>query len=228
MNKPESAVLLLSGGMDSTTLLWWMRARGIQAVHTVAVDYGQRHRIELESSARLSASGGATRHKVIELDLTQIGDSPLTSPELDVPDADEGLQISTVVPYRNALFVTVAAAYAETQGIKDLYISPVKDDYAVYRDCRREFYDAMEQTLSLGATHETRIKIHTPFVYKPKSEVIAIGLKLEVPYEQTHTCYEGIQPACGRCDACVERIKAFKANNTPDPICYAIPVDWNT
>lgn len=228
MTTPESAVLLLSGGMDSTTLLWWMRRSGIARTHTVAIDYGQRHRVELECSRRLSQAARATAHKVIALDLTQIGGSPLTSDQLDVPEAAEDSQISTVVPYRNALFVTAAAAYAETQEITDLYISPVRDDYDAYRDCRREFYDAMEQSLSLGATRNTRITIHTPFVDRTKTEVVAEGLALGVPYEQTHTCYEGTRPACGKCDACTERIDAFKANRTPDPIPYATPIDWPT
>ena len=213
--------------MDSTTLLWWMQDQGITGIHTVAIDYGQRHRIELESSQRLSSAGGAEHHKVISLDLTQIGGSPLTSDRMEIPAASEDKQISTVVPYRNALFVTAAASYAETKGIRDIYISPVKDDYASYRDCRREFYDALEQSLSLGASRDTTVKIHTPFVYEAKSEVIARGLKLNVPYDLTHTCYEGTRPACGRCDACTERIEAFKANNTPDPIAYAIPIDWH-
>ena len=212
--------------MDSTTLLWWMRDRGVDTIHTVAVDYGQRHRIELESSSELSRIGGAIAHKVITLDWTQIGGSPLTSDELDVPDAASGQQIDTVVPYRNAMFVTAAAAYAETQGMNDLYISPVKDDYTAYRDCRREFYDALEQSLSLGATHDTQVRIHTPFVDDTKVEVVRQGLSLGVPYERTHTCYEGTRPACGKCDACTERIEAFIANNTPDPIPYATDIDW--
>jgi 7-cyano-7-deazaguanine synthase len=217
---PQKAVLLLSGGMDSTTLLWWMRREAIPEVHTVGIDYGQRHRVELEAGIILSKLGGALTHKIIALDLTQIGGSPLTSRDIDVPNADEGRQINTVVPYRNMLFVTAAAAHAERLGISDIYISPVEDDYAAYRDCRRTFYDALEAALSLGATRETHVSIHTPFVEMPKSEVIAVGLKLGVPYEHTYTCYNGSQPSCGRCDACVERLDAFAANNAADPIAY--------
>ncbi|HAA73894.1 TPA: 7-cyano-7-deazaguanine synthase QueC [Candidatus Latescibacteria bacterium] len=228
MAHPEKAVLLLSGGMDSTALLWWMRHQGIVTIHTVAIDYGQRHRIELEASSRLSELAGAAAHKVIALDLTQIGGSPLTSDAIDVPAAGADQQVVTVVPFRNALFVTAAAAYAETVGISNLYISPVADDYAAYRDCRREFYDAMEASLSLGATQDTRVHIQTPFVEKSKIEVVSEGIRLRVPYELTHTCYEGTQPACGRCDACTERIDAFKANSLTDPIPYAIPIDWST
>ena len=226
MTLPESAVLLLSGGMDSTTLLWTMREQGIRSIHTVSIDYGQRHRIELQSSQALSVAGGAVSHKVLELDLTQIGGNPLTSDQLDVPAASDDKQIDTVVPYRNTLFVTAAAAYAETLGTSDIFISPVKDDFAAYRDCRREFYDALEQALSLGATQEIKVTIHTPFVHLRKSEVVDRGLRLGVPYHLTHTCYEGTRPACGRCDACSERIEAFKENETTDPIPYAIDIDW--
>jgi 7-cyano-7-deazaguanine synthase len=222
MTRPDKAILLLSGGMDSTTLLWWMREQGISNIHTVSIDYGQRHRVELDASRTLSASGGAVSHKVISLDLTQIGGSPLTDKALAVPTAEDDRQISTVVPYRNMLFVTAAAAYGEQISISDLFISPVKDDSAAYRDCRREFYDALERSLSLGATHDTTARIHTPFVDWSKADVIAEGLKLSVPYDQTHTCYEGTRPACGRCDACCERIEAFRANETADPIPYHI------
>ena len=217
---PERAVLLLSGGMDSTTLLWWMKDRGIQDIHTVAVDYGQRHRIELEASASLSARAGAVAHRVIDLDLTQIGGSSLTSEEINVPAAEDRQQTATVVPYRNTLFVAAAAAYGETQGIADLFISPVLDDHEAYRDCRRVFYDALENALSLGATHDTTVRIHTPFVTWSKADVIRVGLELGVPYADTHTCYEGTRPACGICDACVERLAGFRTNGHVDPLDY--------
>lgn len=217
---PERAVLLLSGGMDSTTLLWWMKAQGISQIHTVAIDYGQRHRVELECSAELSRMAGVASHRVLCLDLGQIGGSPLTDARLSVPAAEDRQQIATVVPYRNMLFVTLAAAWAETQGLVDLYLSPVKDDFTAYRDCRRVFYDALESALSLGATHETRVCIHTPFVAFWKTDVVKIGLSLGVPYECTHTCYEGTRLACGRCDACMERLGAFRANGVEDPLQY--------
>jgi len=220
MAHPDRAVLLLSGGMDSTTLLWWMKSEGIVEIHTIAIDYGQRHKIELKSSAQLSQMAGATSHRVLTLDLTQIGGNPLTDDAQDVPAAADNQQINTVVPYRNQLFVTLAAAWAETHGIANLYLSPVKDDYAAYRDCRRDFYNALEGALSLGATHDTQMRIHTPFVDKWKTEVVALGLKLDVPYGHTHTCYKGIRPACGLCDACTERLNAFCANSVPDPLPY--------
>jgi 7-cyano-7-deazaguanine synthase len=216
--RPDQAVLLLSGGMDSTTLLWWMRDRGISEIHTIAVDYDQRHRVELQASEALSALAGAASHRCLALDLTQIGGSPLTDGELAVPDASQGQQARTVVPFRNTLFVTLAAAWAETAGIRHIYLSPVKDDHEAFRDCRRPFYDALENALSLGATHDTRVQIHTPFICMWKAEVVRLGMELRVPYEQTHTCYEGAKPGCGRCDACVERAAAFRDNGLPDPL----------
>lgn len=212
--------------MDSSTCLWWVRAQGGAEVHTVSVDYGQRHRVELEFSVRLSARAGAASHKVVRLDLTQFGGSPLTDAGVAVPRASEGQQGRTVVPYRNMLFITLAAAHAETLGISDLYIAAVKDDYRSYRDCRRAFYDGLERALSLGGSHDREVRIHSPFVEMWKTEVVRAGLELGVPYEETHTCYEGKRPACGLCDACAERIAAFKANGVRDPIAYEIEVEW--
>ena len=219
-------VILLSGGMDSTTCLWWVRKHHLGDIHTISIDYHQRHRIELDCAARLAAQAGVRNHKVIELDLTSIGGSPLTDAHLDVPAAREDRQVATVVPFRNMLFVTLAAAYAETQGMHELYMAPVRDDYQAYRDCRREFYDSLEQSLGLGATRDRPFRIHTPFVDKWKSEVIALGLELGVPYELTHTCYTGRRPACGSCDACAERIEAFVAHGVRDPLDYEIDISW--
>ena len=210
MSVTEKALLLLSGGMDSSTLLWWMRAEGIPEIHTVSIDYGQRHSAELACAAALSSLAGARSHRCLKLDLGQIGGNPLTDSEVDVPAAAEGEQIRTVVPYRNTLFVTMTAALAETEEIEDIFISPVRDDYRAYRDCRREFYEGLEKALQLGSTHGGNLTIHTPFVDKWKREVVQMGLELGVPYEQTHTCYEGSRPACGVCDACAERIGAHE------------------
>ena len=218
----NAAVLLLSGGLDSATCLWWLISRGGAAVHTLSIDYGQRHRVEIECAGDLSRRAGAVDHCVLPLELTAIGGSPLTDPSLPVPLASEDRQTATVVPYRNLLFVSMAAAYAETLGIEDLYIAPVRDDYASYRDCRRPFYDSLEQTLQLGSSREHALRLYTPFVTRWKREVVALGLELGVPYERTHTCYAGQRPACGRCDACAERLAAFDANGARDPLEYAI------
>lgn len=215
----EPAVLLLSGGMDSTTLLWHLRAgRPDHPVHTLSIDYGQRHRVEIESAAALSARAGAASHQVLPLDPGAFGGNPLTDDSLDVPAASEDRQIDTVVPFRNLLFVTLAAACAEGLGAADIYIAPVRDDHEAYRDCRREFYDSLEQTLRLGAARDKAFRIHTPFAERTKVEVVALGMRLGVPWELTHTCYTGRRPACGRCDACSERLAAFAANGAVDPL----------
>ena len=214
--------------MDSATCLWWMAAEREPPVCTVSIDYGQRHAVELECAERLSRRAGINHHKILRLDLKSIGGSPLVDQTLDTPHASAALQIQTVVPLRNMLMVTLAAAYAETLAIDELYIAPVRDDFESYRDCRRVFYDSLEKSLSLGCTHDGSISLHTPFVDKWKTEVVEIGLLLGVPYELTHTCYEGRRPGCGICDACVERIAAFKANGRRDPIEYEIDVSWPT
>lgn len=220
MSQPP-AILLLSGGMDSTTLLYHLRATLPDTpVHTVSIDYGQRHRIELDCAADLALRAGTTSHRVLPLDLTLIGGSPLTDPALSVPAATDYAQKATVVPFRNMLFVTLAASVAETLGSQDIYLSPVRDDFEAYRDCRREFYDSLELSLRLGATDDTVFRIHTPFVERTKVEVVRRGLELGVPYEATHTCYEGTQPACAECDACSERLDAFAANDAADPLEY--------
>ncbi|MFA6108853.1 MAG: 7-cyano-7-deazaguanine synthase QueC [Candidatus Latescibacterota bacterium] len=225
---PGPAVLLLSGGMDSATLLWWLKAAGAGPIHALSVDYGQRHCTELEAARRLASLAGVA-HRILSLDLRAIGGSPLVDAALAVPAADEHRQAATVVPFRNLLFAGLAAAWAEPRGIRDLYLAPVQDDQAAYRDCRRAFYDSLEQTLGLGATRDHEgFRLHTPFVNLPKREVLRLGLELGVPYAETHTCYEGTRPACGRCDACMERITAFQAQAIADPIPYAIPVTWST
>ena len=214
------SLVLLSGGMDSTTCLWWVRANTQGPVHSVSIDYGQRHRVELEFAQQLSTLAGVATHRQIQVDLRSIGGSPLTDPDLAVPAAVEDRQTATVVPFRNLLFVTLAAGVAEVEDVHDLYIAPVRDDQAAYRDCRREFYDSLESTLGLGATKEADFRIHTPLVECSKKRVVQLGLELGVPYELTHTCYEGRRPACGVCDACSERLAAFAAHDVDDPIDY--------
>ena len=129
---------------------------------------------------------------------------------LDVPSAASAEQVRTVVPFRNMLFVTLAAAYAETQGMSELHLALVRDNFTAYRDCRRPFYDSLEESLGLGATCETEFRLHMTFVKWWKVDVVKEGIALGVLYEKTHTCYEVRRPACGRCDACAERIASFR------------------
>jgi 7-cyano-7-deazaguanine synthase len=212
------AVVCYSGGLDSTTLLYEALACGYQ-VHTLSFDYNQRHRIELECSRAIAELLGLP-HKVLKIDLAQIGGSALTDLKTAVPSQDEKRPETTVVPLRNTLFCTLAAAYGETQGIDDIFYGPVKEDFEVYRDCRRVFFDSLEQTLSLGSSFDRPVKIHTPWAEKTKAEVLRRGFELGVPYELTHTCYRGVRPSCGNCDACRERLAAFAEVGVSDPLPY--------
>ena len=220
-NLMTTTAILFSGGMDSTTLLWWLKARQQDPIHAISIDYGQRHRVELECATRLARRAEVASHETLALDSAALGGNPLTDLTLDVPTAESKRQRDTIVPFRNMLFATLAAAYCATKGIVDLYMAPVKDDYAAYRDCRRPFFDNLEQSLRLGAAQDAPWAIHTPFVKLRKRDIVAIGLQLGVPYEETHTCYEGVRPACGLCDACCERLAAFAALRASDPLAYA-------
>ncbi len=226
MGDEKLAVLLLSGGMDSSTLLAKLLNEG-WIVNPVIFDYGQRHqKLENEAAQKLISfyKVGKFAHlmkdaKVIKLDLTQIGNSALTD-NIDVPDNMEE-QAKTVVPYRNTLMTTLATAYAETINVTDIFITPVKEDFEAYPDCRATYFNSLSTTLSLGATKQpTEIQVHVPFVNTWKADVISLGFRLGVPYDLTHTCYNGISPACGECPACRERLNAFKLNGVEDPIPY--------
>jgi 7-cyano-7-deazaguanine synthase len=219
-------IVLLSGGMDSTTLLYHVLVDRGYDVEAVSFDYGQRHLLELRCAKALTKRLDLP-HKIFEIDLRQVGGSPLTDPTSRIPDQTECKQRDTVVPFRNAIFIVYAAAYASQRGITALFISAVLDDYRSYRDCRREFFDALERTLQLGAKEDNNeFRIHTPFITKTKAAIVHEGVSLQVPYELTHTCYRGTRPACGTCDACRERIAAFQANGLTDPLEYEIEIDW--
>ncbi|MBN9387329.1 MAG: 7-cyano-7-deazaguanine synthase QueC [Chloroflexi bacterium] len=213
----QKAIVCFSGGMDSTTLLYEALAQGY-TVWAVSFDYNQRHRIELESAANIAKNLGLP-HKILKIDLGQIGGSVLTDMTQEVPDQAEQRQFSTVVPLRNALFCTLAASYGETIGVDEIFYGPVKEDFLAYRDCRRPFFDSLAQSLSLGSSNEGRnVQIHTPFVDLYKREVLERGFALGVPYELTHTCYRGQRPPCGECDACRERLEAFAQVGRTDPL----------
>lgn len=219
-------ILLLSGGLDSTTLLAHMLKSG-WIVYPLSINYGQKHIVELEAAKQVVAKyqhlyrDKVKDLKILNFDLSQIGHSSLIDEAWEVPDNIKD-QIQTVVPFRNTLLATLAAAYGESLELNPIQIlmTPVLGDFAVYRDCRREFYDSLEKTLCLGSTQETKVEIMTPFIYLTKAEVIDIGMRLAVPYHLTHTCYKGLRPACGKCPACIERLEAFKANDLKDPLEY--------
>ncbi len=223
----EKAVILLSGGLDSATALAAAQADGYQC-YTLAVDYGQRHRVELSASKQVSRAGGAQSHKIIKMDLAAFGGSSLTDDKLDVSDFDaDSTEVPlTYVPARNTIFLSVALAYAEVVGAQALYIGVTAVDYSGYPDCRQAFIDAFERLANLAtvaAVEEGRLlKVKTPLIDLSKAEIIQLGTKLGVDYGLTISCYQADEQgrACGRCDACHHRKTGFQQAGISDPTLY--------
>jgi 7-cyano-7-deazaguanine synthase len=226
------AVVLLSGGLDSATCLAWARDRGFACV-TLAIDYGQRHRVELEAARRVAQALGATEHREVEVNLRAIGGSALTA-DLAVPrDRDEQAMAASVpvtyVPARNTVFLGLALGLAETLGATDLVAGMNAVDYSGYPDCRPEFVRAFESlaTLATRAGIEgARFTVHTPLMTLDKPSIIRLGAKLGVDYAITHSCYDPAADggACGHCDACRLRARGFREAGIPDPTRYAVPI----
>lgn len=222
------AVVLLSGGLDSTTTAAIARDEGY-ALYTLAFDYGQRHRRELEASAAVAQALGAVDHRVVRFDLRAFGGSALTS-DIAVPHGraleEMGHDIPiTYVPGRNLIFLSFATAYAEVVGADAIFLGINQQDYSGYPDCREEFLDAFIQTANLatkaGTQDGRRLQIHAPLIQMTKAQIIERGLALGVPYELTWSCYEGGERACGTCDSCLLRLKGFAEAGATDPIAYA-------
>ena len=214
----KPAVVLLSGGLDSATVLAWMRREGF-ACHALSFRYGQRHSIELDRAAEIARALGAVEHRVAEIDLRAFGGSALTA-DIAVPkDRDEssiarGVPV-TYVPARNTIFLAFALAYAETLGSSDLAIGVNAIDYSGYPDCRPEFIAAFEHLANLatkaGAEGSSRFRIHTPLQTLSKAGIVKLALELGVPVGRTVSCYDPLPDgsACGHCDACILRRKGF-------------------
>lgn len=220
-----AAVVLVSGGLDSTTLLAMARAAGYRC-HTLSFDYGQRHRAELAAAERISATFGAVEHKVVTLDLRAIGGSALTDDSIQVPTsgAGDGIPV-TYVPARNTIFLAIALGWAEVLRARDLFIGVNAVDYSGYPDCRPEFIRAFEVTANLAtrAGVEGRgFSIHTPLIHLSKAEIIARGTALGIDYATTVSCYmaDATGRACGRCDSCRLRAAGFVAAGIADPTRY--------
>ncbi len=222
-NNQEKCVVLLSGGLDSATCLAVARDQGY-ACHTMAVDYGQRHRAELTASEKLSRAMGAVDHKVLHIDLRQIGGSALTD-DIDVPQQrEQGIPV-TYVPARNTIFLSMALAYAETLDAQRIFIGVNQVDYSGYPDCRPEFIQAFENLAQLAtkAGVEGRpITIETPLLTLNKAQIIRLGHDLGVDYSLTVSCYQADVHgrACGRCDSCHYRKKGFAEAGIADPTPY--------
>jgi 7-cyano-7-deazaguanine synthase len=226
-----SAVVLLSGGLDSATTLAVARDQGFTC-HALSVDYGQRHAAELAAARRVAASLGVASHLVVRVDLRAIGGSALTADALAVPKdrpADDmaiGIPI-TYVPARNTVLLALALGYAETLGAFDLFVGVNAVDYSGYPDCRPEFVRAFEQLANLatkaGVEGHGRFRVHTPLIELTKAQIIQLGSRLGVNYRLTVSCYDPDTEgrACGRCDSCTLRRKGFHEAGMPDPTSYA-------
>lgn len=223
MSQPK-AVILLSGGLDSATVVAMAKAQGF-ACYTMSFDYGQRHRAELQAAARVARQLGVIEHKVIGLDLNGIGGSALTDPDIAVPEtAGEGIPV-TYVPARNTVFLSLALGWAEVLGARHLFIGVNAVDYSGYPDCRPEFVEAFERLANLatkaGVEGDT-FKIEAPLQFLSKAQIVQAGTQLGVDYGLTVSCYQANDEgeACGRCDSCRLRAEGFKVAGISDPTKY--------
>jgi 7-cyano-7-deazaguanine synthase len=223
------AVVLLSGGLDSATCLAWAGTQGFECV-TLTVDYGQRHRVEIEAARRVAAALGARDHRVIGVDLRAIGGSALTS-DADVPrDRDERAMAAeipvTYVPARNTVLLALALGLAETLGARDLVAGMNAVDYSGYPDCRPEFirgFESLARLATRAGVEGAGFSVHTPLMSLDKAGIVRLGASLGVDFALTHSCYDPAPDgaACGRCDACVLRARGFREAGVPDPTRYA-------
>ena len=222
MAKPKKAVVLVSGGLDSVTALAYAQEQDFDC-YALSVDYGQRHRSELDAAKRVTEAAGVPL-KVLPLDLRAIGGSALTD-DIDVPEAEtSGIPI-TYVPARNTIMLSLALAYAEVLGTDDIFIGVNAVDYSGYPDCRPEFieaYQAMARLATKAGVEGGSMTIHTPLVDLTKAEIIQLGASLGVDYSLTVSCYQadGEGRACGVCDSCRIRKEGFEASGLPDPTKY--------
>lgn len=224
----QKAVVLLSGGLDSTTVLAMAKAAGFETF-ALSFSYGQRHSWELECARRVASSIGAKDHKIAEIDLRVFGGSALTA-DIAVPKERELEEMSssipvTYVPARNTIFLSFALAWAEVLGANDIFIGVNALDYSGYPDCRPEYVKAYEHMANLATksgVEGARLTIHTPLIALSKAQIIAAGLELGVDYGMTSSCYDPSPNGepCGGCDSCVLRLKGFSENGQRDPLRY--------
>ncbi len=229
MSLRKKAVVLLSGGLDSTTALAVARSEGYE-LYAMSFRYGQRHSLELESAGRVARALDVEKHLITAFDLRAIGGSALTD-QIEVPKERGAKEIAsgipvTYVPARNTIFLSFALAWAEVLGAQDIFIGVNALDYSGYPDCRPEYIEAFEKMANLatkaGVEGRLRLKIHTPLIAMTKAEIIRSGLRLGVDYSLTHSCYDPIDGvACGKCDSCLLRLKGFAEAGATDPLRYA-------
>ena len=232
MNNERQAVVLLSGGLDSTTVLAIAQSQGFTC-NCLSFQYGQRQAIELERAKAIALSAGVQRHLVLRVDLDAIGGSALTS-DIEVPkDRPYGEMEAeipvTYVPGRNIIFLAHALSWAEVLGATDIFLGINAVDYSGYPDCRPEFLAAFARMANLGTkagVSGTPFALHAPLIELSKKEIILTGVELGVDYSRTHSCYDPIGSlACGRCDSCRLRLQGFREARLVDPVAYAPQVD---
>ncbi|WP_019177312.1 7-cyano-7-deazaguanine synthase QueC [Methanomassiliicoccus luminyensis] len=221
------AVVLLSGGLDSTTTLAYALSKGYDVV-ALTVSYGQRHSRELESAKAVAKHYGLKRHIVMDLDLSFLRTSALTCPDVEVPlrDSAEGIGDDipvTYVPARNIIMLSLAAGLCETEGGEVIFIGANAIDYSGYPDCRPEFFEAFEKVLRVGTKSGVEgrpIEIKAPILRKSKAEIVKLAKELDAPLHLTWSCYKGGKRACGHCDSCLLRLKGFEEAGYSDPVEY--------
>jgi 7-cyano-7-deazaguanine synthase len=224
MSDSARAIVLLSGGLDSATVLAMARSRNYQC-YALSVEYGQRHRAELDAAQRIAAHLRAHEHRTMRVDLAGIGGSALTDAGVAVPETLQPGIPSTYVPARNTLFLSLALGWAEVIGANDIFMGVNAVDYSGYPDCRPAFiqeFEKLAQLATKAGIEGARFKIHAPLIEMSKAEIIQTGLGLGVDFSATVSCYQADADgrACARCDSCRLRAAGFAAANTPDPTRY--------
>lgn len=227
---PKPAVVLLSGGLDSSTVVALAQRDGFD-VHALSFSYGQRHTVELEAAKRVAAAAGIIDHRIIDIDLGAFGGSALTDASIDVPkhdsadDLGEGIPV-TYVPARNTIFLSFALAFAEVLGSSDIFLGVNALDYSGYPDCRPEFVAAFQDLARIatktGVEGSTEVTIHAPLMQMTKAQISATGTELGVDYAITISCYDADEDglACGHCDSCLLRHQGFVQAGLADPTRY--------
>ncbi|UTA49110.1 7-cyano-7-deazaguanine synthase QueC [Simiduia sp. 21SJ11W-1] len=221
----KKAVVLVSGGLDSTTVVAMAQAEGYE-VYALSFDYGQRHQSELQAAARTAKVLGVAAHKVVQLDLRTIGGSALTDSAIAVPEEESAGIPVTYVPARNTVFLSIALGWAEVLGALDIFVGVNAVDYSGYPDCRPEFIAAFEQMANLAtkaSVEGRKLTIHTPLINLSKADIVQRGTELGVDYRLTVSCYQATEAgaACGKCDSCRLRRAGFEAAGLPDATIYA-------
>ena len=224
-SEAPAAVVLLSGGLDSATVLAMAQAQGLRC-YTMSFDYGQRHRAELQAAERVARAAGVVEHKVIGMNLGGIGGSALTDDSIAVPEGpQDGIPV-TYVPARNTLFLSLALGWAEVLGAREIFIGVNAVDYSGYPDCRPEFIEAFERLANLATRAGVEgegFHIRAPLQHMSKAEIVQAGAALGVDYSKTVSCYQADDQgrACGRCDSCRLRAEGFRAAGLADPTRYS-------